>query len=750
MLGDKTKSKDIHDIIAKTTSTSTSTILTEYDFSRMVNPYGLEKVVFTGGGSKGITYLGVILGHLATGQIFYLNHFSGTSIGAMSSLILGCITPTGDEYNCLKISNLGTITTRFKPIVERYQEAISFVFERFTIRDISTFYTLPTYTFYGVWTAIDTVIKKNGLYDVQNSSFQIWYALICKKICHIMKNGLDNLIIIKKSDGTFVEFSETTILPSTSISVEEYSKLYLEYCGGIDFDTETFTGWEIVRFFTFTEYNALTNKTLVITGTQTKPYLQTVYYTHTNRIYRDQSVMVCTSASMSIPVVFKATVINNSYNMDGGIFDNYPLTHCDIKTKDKITHYNNKIFGYLIDDKSSVIDAYEILRELWLMYDGFIEIMNIGYLNEAPNFSEISELFFEIRSEIYKLLYFTDVDLETFLNRDCNREKVVGFSIVDLEEIINSLIINPPPNCPTLELVKKGTKFVEFHLNQLNSKQRHRDTMFKIGKKTDLADIFELSIKHGATFNTICDLILNDITKLENIEPSDDVLIRYLNILKHMMKNILGYYDLKGNFIRCDDLETPGEYLSEIMMNMYKKLIAFEKLTDTAVGVINKNVNKNVNKTDISVTIVKNYIKNSIQIGTSMISKILTKGTGSNIDTSDDIETDQKKSSYTKAAVDYFFQTDMTGILYKYMCIANDRICNDLFNRMRTIKINTFETSTLHFDMDDELKARLIYEGYSKTIKYLTSLLHIMELTERPRSVDEYLESYEMRYKHSV
>ena len=66
-------------------------------------------------------------------------------------------------------------------------------------------------------------------------------------------------------------------------------------------------------------------------------------------------------ASMSIPGVFKAPIINGSYHLDGGIYDNFSITHCDKKTKDKITHYNNKIFGYLIDDQNSIIDAYEII-----------------------------------------------------------------------------------------------------------------------------------------------------------------------------------------------------------------------------------------------------------------------------------------------------------------------------------------------------------------------------------------------------
>ena len=52
--------------------------------------------------------------------------------------------------------------------------------------------------------------------------------------------------------------------------------------------------------------------------------------------------------------------------------------------------------------------------------------------------------------------------------------------------------------------------------------------------------------------------------------------------------------------------------------------------------------------------------------------------------------------------------------------------------------------------MNDELKCRLIYEGYSKTIKYFTNLLHLIEITERPRSSDEFLESIELRYKKMI
>ena len=803
LLSNNIKSKDIKDIITRTTSYQPSPVLIkgshsrEFDFSRMVNPYGLEKVVFTGGGNKGIVYVGTFLGLLATGQVFYLNHFAGTSVGALTAVVYGCVTPTVEDYEIIKKMTLRDILTKKRPIIKKYQKAMAFIMERFCNRDINTFYTPPTYSVYGIWTALDTIVKNNGLYDPQKSGFQIWYALICKKICKIMGNGLDKLIVIKKKDGTVVEFPDmecpkqkktsdilktvvqnqgpvespdlqsnfivsyvpvSANLPNKKakkIFVEkkdsetetEYEKLrketcnlYRQYYGNIDFDTDQFEGWELIKFFTFQEYYDHTHKTLVLTGTKTKR-IETVYYTHTNTEYKNLSVMIAGLASMSIPWIFKAPIINNSYNLDGGLYDNYPLTHCDKKVKEKITHYNNKIFGYLIDDKNSVIDAYEIIRELWVVYVGFIEVMNIGYLKDSPNYAEICELFFEIRAEVYKLLYFTDVDLETFLSRDVNRECVSGFNIRDLEAIFESLILHSESGYIIFELPKKGIKFIESHLRSLDTSFRNFESLFKIGRKTDLADVMELSVRQGEAYNILNQEICKELHQIDKMDVKMKIVTRYEDILKHLMRNILAYYELKGTFINTNDLEYPSRFFTDIMKTMYKKVESFEIMTNNAVDSVNNHQNK-------KELYIKNYINSNIQVATAMINKILTRGSGNNVDLTD-IDLNKDRSSYQKA-LDYFFHTDMTGILYKYMCIANDRICNDSFNRMRTIKINTFEATTLHFNMDDDLKFRLIYEGYSKTIKYFTNILHIMEITERPRPNEEYLESFELRYKKLI
>jgi predicted patatin/cPLA2 family phospholipase len=754
LLNDNNYKQDIKYLIEIIQNTHPSDNIMQKDFSNLVNPYGLEKIVFTGGGTKGIMYIGAFLGLLATGQIFYLNHFSGTSVGALSSMILGCVTPRAEDYDIIKTMSLRDLITQKVAIVDKYRMAAGFIMEKFYKRDIDTFYSAPNYTFYGMWTAIDTIIKNNGLYDPQKSGFLVWYALICKKVCSIMENGLDNLIIIKKKDGTIVNFLNEKI---------EKCENELNKYDNVNIDTDSFEGWEIIKFFTFQEYNDFTHKKIVLTGTQTKR-IETVYYTHSNSLYKDLSVIIAASASMSIPWIFKAPIINDSYNLDGGIYDNYPLTHCDKKVKDKVTHYNNKIFGYLIDDNSTMIDTYEIIRELWLVYMGFIDVMNISYLTdssdilnhsivdpmESLNYVKISELFFEIRSEIYKLLYFVDTDLETFLSRD--DELITAFNIRDLEDIYTKLLDNctaqSPENCNQcngLLLPVKGIEFIENYLKELTTINKDHSILietFKIGKKTNLADVCDISIKQGNIYNILTQLINEELDRIDLImknkicDTFNRIIIRYDNVLRHLMGNILAYYEHKGTFVKGNDLVSPSKYFSEIMKNLYKKLLEFDTITNNATIFVNKKRKEKF---------IKNYMTCSVQIAITMISKILTRGSGNNIDMTN-FEIKKEQSSYQKV-LDYFFHTDMTGILYKYMSIANDRICNDSFNDMRTIKLNSFETSTLHFNMDDDLKARLMGEGYFKTIRYFTSLLHTMEVTGKLRSSDEYIESIEIVYK---
>jgi Patatin-like phospholipase len=836
LLGEKSTLKDVKHIVKSTTSSDASdpNACLRFDFTNMVNPYGLERVVFTGGGTKGNIYIGTTMGLLASGQIFYLNHFRGSSIGGLSAMVTACTTPPEAEYVILSRMTLREIMTRGCWIVRRYQRAIEFATARFCERDMDTFYEKPSYSFYGIWTMASKIMRNNGLYDPEKSGFQVWYALICLRICQIMTNGLADKIVVRDENNKLVRFIEeysskdhrytdtfrknrkkssktpnredtdVTALDSGSddavVEIVEIGnadnadnaetaetaepaetdneKENTSYFGsGIfssssddtnyrdiresDLDSIEFIGWTVETFFTFQEYYDLTGKTIMFTGTKTDP-VETVYYCLEDPKYQHMTVLRGARATMSIPWVFEAPIIDGSYHLDGGIYDNFPLTTDDIKVKGRIKHYNNKVFGYLIDDQNSIIDAYEVMRELWLVYTGFLQIMNVGYLSEAPNFDEISRLFFEIRSEVYKMIYFADTEIVTFLSDTEVDRSTESYNISGLRDVMSVLSEHMgQSNYLNFKLAKRGAAYIEDCLLELRGSDhriRRRNSgnsgasndsdferKFKIGRTTDLSDIMHLTVDHGTIYNELTHLIKSDLREIERLDLDGTkmkIVKRYEKILNHLMRDILAYYEVKGTFIRTNDLDQPCRYFVRLLKDLSAKLNRFNELTNAATELL-KNVK--TSKTAATSDSFKNFIQPSIDIGLTMISKIVTRGTGNDYDIKD-IQSSQNSASYQKV-VDYFFHTDMTGILYKYMCIANDRICNDTFNQMRTIKLNTFETNVLHFDMGRDLKCRLIYEGYSKTIKFFANQLRIMEMTKRRRAMDDLVPSYEVKYK---
>jgi len=140
-----------------------------------------------------------------------------------------------------------------------------------------------------------------------------------------------------------------------------------------------------------------------------------------------------------------------------------------------------------------------------------------------------------------------------------------------------------------------------------------------------------------------------------------------------------------------------------------------------------------------------NYMQLGIDIANAFIDKILTKANTDNMNKK--LIPGPGNQGRIQKVIDFFWHTDLYGILYKYMCIASDRICGDTYNDMRTIKLNTFETKTLHFNMPMYLKHRIVYEGYSKTVKYFANTLHIMEITGMKKTDDELLETFDIRAK---
>jgi hypothetical protein len=693
-------------------STNTHNISTN-NFIDMINPYGLERVVFTGGGTKGTIYMGTFIGLLSVGQIFYLDTYVGTSIGALSAMIFGCVVPDKSTFLCIKKNTLREILVENKSLILKYKKCVSLIIEKFYNRGIDTFYNEPEYSIYGLYSAFDKIMNNNGLFDFDSSGFKIWYAMLCKKICVIMENGLDNFIKIKKADGEYIQFDD---IISEQIDDSEH-----EFRDDIYFSQENFDGWILESFFTFEQYNRFTGKTIIMTGTKTDP-IETVYYTHTNDCYKDLDVIIGATASMSIPWIFKAPIIKKSYHLDGGIYNNYPLTSFDIECNSSKTHYHNKTFGFWIDDKNTFIDTYEILKELWLVYNNFINIQKMEMLNGSHNFVLISEIFFEIRNEIFKMIYIPDIEIRNFLTNG-----VKGFCMDDFINIIRDLkVYSQNSNSINYELINYDENEIQEIftglLNMIN-------TNFKKGMKTNWSHILHLTRKQKKTLHHFIENIKIDLEKTEKTIIKIGIIEEYGIMLNNLMKYIFSYFELKiTNDLSKKTHKRPCYFFLKKIQVLYSK---FDKI-----------------KNELDKTKINNCdsLLIHIDIGKTLCQKILLRSSSNDLDTTK-INQDNK-SSYQKA-IDYFFHADITGILYNYMCISNNKICGDSFNKMRTINLNTFETSVLHFGMKDNLKCRLIFEGYSKTIKYFSSILKSMEITERYKR-EEFLETLETRYIKSI
>lgn len=676
LLSNNSTKKDIQYILNKIKKNQIEKIR---DYSLKVNPYKIERVVFSGGGSKGMIYLGVMLGLYSSGSIFYLNHFSGTSIGALTATLLSLITPSIEIYDTIKTKPLKDISSD-KILSDRYMKCINFIIERFISRPIDTFYKSPKFTISSVYETVKKILYQNYLYDFENSGFGIWYALMCKYICKVMNNNLDNLILIKDKENKFIHFEEIE---------------------NINFDSN-FEGWKIERFFTFEEYNKITGKSIVLTGTKWDP-IETVYYSKED--YPDTSIIKACNASSCLPGVFKPVIINDTNNLDGGFFDNYPLTNGDKKINNRVVEYNNKTVGFLIDDQNSIIEPYEIIRELWILYNGFINNTAIIYLIESDKYTHICEIFFEIRLILFKLLYAPNTELKQLL------EHMNEYSKNDLTKIESKLKISE-----LIEIIK--------NLN-------NEDIM--IGKKTDLDDIFNIIFIHGYYYNIIKNIVESELEKINELQNKieDPLIEKYKEILLKL-KYILSYYELKGIFYKHKNIENMSENFIELIIELKKFISLLNDLSEEETLKLNKK-----NKTN-----TKNYIKNMIDISNTTLQKILTKITKNNKNISD-----KKKETYYNRIINTIYNSNISDIIYKYICVVNDKICTDTMNTMRTVKLNTFETNTLHFEIDLGLISRLIYDGYSKTIKHFVSIIYLMEITGLDKTNDDYLESYEIKYK---
>ena len=73
-----------------------------------------------------------------------------------------------------------------------------------------------------------------------------------------------------------------------------------------------------------------------------------------------------------------------------------------------------------------------------------------------------------------------------------------------------------------------------------------------------------------------------------------------------------------------------------------------------------------------------------------------------------------------------------TNIITKYFELANDKSLHDKYHEIRTIRLNVFDAGSLEFNMSPDKKSLLIYEGFSKTMKFLSKQLFIYENANIP------------------
>ncbi len=81
-----------------------------------------------------------------------------------------------------------------------------------------------------------------------------------------------------------------------------------------------------VNDITFSELYKLTNKTLLIIGTNFTHSREEVFSHNTTP---DMSVITAVRISMSIPVFFTPVLYNNCYYVDGSIKNNFPINYCN-------------------------------------------------------------------------------------------------------------------------------------------------------------------------------------------------------------------------------------------------------------------------------------------------------------------------------------------------------------------------------------------------------------------------------------
>jgi NTE family protein len=294
---------------------------------------------FTGGGAKGLVYAGVLKALEKRGVLQNLNDLGGSSAGAITAVLVG--TLAGLKVNAIRKIRLDRLleiisetnfemffdtnfTDSLKPEVEKIynpfglksrvaQVAVSPIALPlgFASQVLKAVLYMPAKVGQLV-KSIHDVVKKGGVYSGQTF---LWW----------MRNTLNEFLGLPKYDED---------IPDTIVSFKRYYEL---------------TGVNLT--ITATEVN--TNRTVYF-GPDTHP---------------DVEVASAVRASMSLPGIFRSQTIvtdegSNEY-IDGGTYDNYPLSSFDIyDEQNDLKAYNTKVIGFIMKSPEDKYGSYTRSEDL--------------------------------------------------------------------------------------------------------------------------------------------------------------------------------------------------------------------------------------------------------------------------------------------------------------------------------------------------------------------------------------------------
>ena len=630
------------------------------------NPFGFDAVGFSGGGARGFIYVGTLFALITSGLIYYLKTYVGTSAGAINALIVSCITCNKNIND--KLSNCDNL----KQILEENPEIINKYWTA-VIYIMQELYQQSFLDFFNINDPMNIINLPNGSLLNPNKKFIPWLSKVCKNVCKIMENDLYHLI------------------------ADDYDENIND------------------NFFTFNQYYNITGKKLIFVTSDGNKYTSIFITNDDNgkKIYGDNNVLNSVKSSMAIPLIFPSGEITNNKEKilcyDGGIFDNIPCDTLDIYNNDNdLLYYYRNILTFVLD--SGPVRPYETLRNLNEINVNLkqmlatLEAKNIGYTKSKKTLELINDGLYIINS-IESLLNINNFNKYLIDNFDIFTNEFNKLNNYNKKNINNNVIkllqdCNDKIDALKIYLINNTNVNINDH-SSINY-EIIINNFIKI--TNDLNEISNL-------FDKICK-IKNEISinKLDSIEQSDNHVI-FENKFKNLIDDLIDN-NIKTNALFLHYWHTV-EYTEELNNLKYKNLdILLEKIIN--IGELYIKFTDNYNDYDASYfgLFKNNVIKYGSEIGIGLIIGLV-----------------------------FGFRTEIVGLLSSptlkkfesllgtYYLMINDKT-QDKYNKLRLVNLNTFNSSFLNFNIDNDLKNRLLYEGYQKTIKHLAKTLFIQEASE--------------------